>query len=59
MYELEYRSGQRPRSKDKEFHRPCVDCRHFRWLSVRFGVCTRHEHPSEQSNCLEFDRKSA
>lgn len=49
----------KPRSKDKEFHRPCKDCSHFRWLSARFGVCESHEHPSEQKCCDNFRRKIA
>ena len=39
------------------FERPCNDCVNFRWLSVRYGVCDCHEHPSEPRECSLFKRK--
>ena len=46
-----------PRSK--KVQRPCSDCRWFRWLDAgnRFGVCDKHEKPSDSRDCVKYKRK--
>ena len=42
---------------EKKFQRPCGDCRYFRWLSAKFGVCTEHQQPSAPMDCVRYKRK--
>ena len=64
MYELEYSSvpdpskkGVKSPSRVSVVHRPCGECKYFRSLSARYGVCDMHEAPSLQRECFVFKRR--
>ena len=44
-------------TKPKKAVRKCKDCVNFRWLSVRYGVCSKGEHPSDPRECVLFRDK--
>lgn len=45
--------------REKKVQRPCKECRWFRLLDAggRFGVCDKHEQPSDPRECYVFKRK--
>ena len=58
---LEKRMNKRTKvaPRDKKVQRPCKDCKWFRWLDAgeRFGVCEKHEKPSDPRDCVKYKRK--
>lgn len=56
------RSNKRTKAfpKNKKVQRPCKECLWFSWLDAgkRFGVCDKHEKPSDPRDCVVFKRKS-
>ena len=58
---LEKRMNKRTKvaAVKSKLHRPCKDCLWFRWLDAgkRFGICDKHEKPSESRVCVVYKRK--
>ena len=47
-------------ARSRNVRRPCEDCIWFRWLDAgkRFGVCGKHEKPSDPRDCVVYKRKA-